>query len=306
MPTPRDSTPAPHSAEYFGETRDHWWNPDFLALMATRLNFHAITTILDIGCGVGHWGRALLPHLPATSTLTGIDPEPQWIEQARAIAAARGLSSRTTYTQSRVEHLPFADNSFDLVTCQTVLIHLADVPAALSEMIRVLRPGGLLLAVEPNNLAASLVSDSTRFQESLETRLALVRFQATCERGKEILGEGNNSIGDLIPGLIAAAGMRDIRVHLSDRATPLIPPYVTPRESAIIAETGDRAARNFWIWSEQDTRRYFLAGGGQESDFAPLWCIALATNRAESAAIAAGTHHTAGGMVLYLASGRKA
>jgi ubiquinone/menaquinone biosynthesis C-methylase UbiE len=49
----------PHSAEYFGDTRDFWWNSDFLELMGKRLQFGNMKKILDVGCGVGHWGRLL-------------------------------------------------------------------------------------------------------------------------------------------------------------------------------------------------------------------------------------------------------
>ena len=54
----------PHSAEYFGEYRDFWWNSDFLKLMANRLQLDQAKTVLDVGCGIGHWGQILAPVLP--------------------------------------------------------------------------------------------------------------------------------------------------------------------------------------------------------------------------------------------------
>ena len=48
--------------------------------------------------------------------------------------------------------IPLPSESFDVVTCQTVLMHLAQPADALREMLRILRPGGLLVCVEPNNL----------------------------------------------------------------------------------------------------------------------------------------------------------
>ena len=57
-----------------------------------------------------------------------------------------------------------------------------------------------------------------------ETTLALVRLQLVCERGKEALGEGHNSIGDLLPGYFSECGLREVTVYQSDQATPLIPP----------------------------------------------------------------------------------
>ena len=41
----------PHSAEFFGEQRDFWWNRDFLALMATRWRLHEASSLADIGHG---------------------------------------------------------------------------------------------------------------------------------------------------------------------------------------------------------------------------------------------------------------
>ncbi|MGA1192723.1 MAG: hypothetical protein ACO3XO_10635, partial [Bdellovibrionota bacterium] len=49
-----------HSAEYFGRQRSFWWNSDFLSLMATRWNLRNANKILDVGCGVGHWGMIVL------------------------------------------------------------------------------------------------------------------------------------------------------------------------------------------------------------------------------------------------------
>src|SRR5438067_989004 len=140
-------TPTPHSAAFFGDFRDFWWNRDFLELMARRWNLSAVQSVLDVGCGIGHWGRILLPLLPEHAKLTGIDREPEWIEKANTL----GDRERTSYLEGDVMALPFEDSSFDLVTCQTVLIHLQDPLGAIREMMRVAKPGGLIVTAEPNN-----------------------------------------------------------------------------------------------------------------------------------------------------------
>src|SRR5262245_63946412 len=86
----RMDTPKPHSADYFTDHRDHWWNEDYLALIARRFGFAELKSVLDVGCGVGHWGRTLLPHLPPSARVTGIDPEPRWVQKAGDTAASRG------------------------------------------------------------------------------------------------------------------------------------------------------------------------------------------------------------------------
>jgi len=105
----------PHSAEYFGEQRDFWWNSDFVALMAGRWRLSEARTILDAGCGLGHWGRVLAPFLSPEAVVTGVDREPEWVRKAAEIAKARGLT-RFGYREGDANALPFADDAFDLVT----------------------------------------------------------------------------------------------------------------------------------------------------------------------------------------------
>ncbi len=294
-----------HSAEYFGDTRDFWWNPDFLDLMGRRLSLDRVRDALDVGCGVGHWGQLLARLLPNTARVHGIDREPAWIEEAAARAQARGLDDRFSYQTATADRLPFPDAQFDLATCQTVLIHMPDPGAVLDEMVRVTRPGGLILVCEPNNLSNALIFDSTSFQDSIDQIVARVRFQLICERGKAALGEGNNSIGDLVPGLFASRGLVDISVHLNDKTNVSLPPYDSPEQRAIIEESRDFDHRDFWIWSREDTRRYFLEGGGGEEEFDRLWSAAIARGGLFEQAIANGTYAGAGAATGYIVAGRK-
>jgi len=294
-----------HSAEYFGDSRDHWWNLDFLELMAERLSFHAVKDVLDVGCGVGHWGQLLANVLPLTTLVHGIDRDPFWVQQAKDRATDRGLASRFNYAIGVAEALPFEDASFDLVTCQTLLIHLADPGAAIDEMVRVTRPGGLLLAAEPNNMSRALIFDSLSFYYPVDEIMACARFQLMCERGKAALGEGNNSIGDLIPGLFVDRGLMSISVHLNDKTDAFFPPYNTPAQSATLEEGADTSQRDFWIWSRADTKRYFLAGGGLDQEFDALWSLAIGRRDAFDKAITAGTYTSAGASIGYLVAGTK-
>jgi hypothetical protein len=119
------------------------------------------------------------------------------------------------------------------------------------------------------------------------------------------LGEGSNSIGDLVPGLFAERGLADVRVYLSDKASPMLPPYASPEQRAIRDEIAGFRERDFWIWSLQDTHRYFMAGGGQESEFEGLWAIATGDGARIEKALGNSTYSSAGGGVSYLVAGRK-
>ena len=171
--------------------------------------------------------------------------------------------------------------------------------------IRVARPGGLILAAEPNNVATALISDSITFDDPIDEILARVRLQLTCERGKAALGEGNNSIGDLVPGLFAACGLTDVRVHLNDKTNALLPPYASPEQLAMLDERHDLQGREFWIWSHEDSLRYYLAGGGAEAEFPDLWRAVTRDDGRFVGAVASGAYAGAGAGVGYLVSGRK-
>jgi SAM-dependent methyltransferase len=295
-----------HSAEYFGDTRDYWWNPDFLELMCKRLSLDSVRDVLDVGCGVGHWGRMLARVLPSSARVQGVDREAFWVEEAAARATAHGLADRFSYQVAVAEKIPFADASFDLVTCQTVLIHTPDPGAVLDEMVRVARPGGLILVAEPNNVASALIFDSLSFHDPVDEIMARVRLQFICERGKAALGEGHNSIGDLVPGLFAERGLVNVCVYLSDKTNVFLPPYDSPEQRAVLEERADLKHREFWIWSREDTHRYFLAGGGgRDDEFDALWSVAIGGNDRFDQAIAGRTYAGAGGCITYLVAGRK-
>jgi SAM-dependent methyltransferase len=294
----------PHSAEYFGESRDFWWNADFMALMAKRWGLSRARVVLDAGCGVGHWGRVLAPFLSPRATVVGVDREAAWVRKASAAAKSRGLRG-FRYRRGDVNHLPFEDARFDLVTCQTLLIHVPDPRATLREFMRVLKPGGMLILSEPNNLAGSLVRDSESFSGSVEALTAAVRLQALCERGKAALGLGNNSVGDLLPGLLHESGAEDLRVHLSDKASLTVPHRPTPASAAALAQIADWLARDFWIWEKGETRSYFLAGGGKAAEFSGLWENAMNLRRKSFLAAKENRLFAVEAGLQYLISGRK-
>ena len=97
-------------------------------------------TVLDLGCAGGFMAEALAAR---GARVTGIDPAEQAIEAARAHAGAEGLSIR--YDVGVGEDLPYDDGAFDAVVCVDVLEHVADLSKVLSEVARVLKPGGLFL-----------------------------------------------------------------------------------------------------------------------------------------------------------------
>lgn len=138
-----------------------------VALFEALLQEHAFPTparVLDLGCGAGTYVRFLTHrgHLAV-----GLDYSLPSLQRALAADAQR----RGHYVAGEAYHLPFANACFDLVACIGVYQALASPEQALEEMVRVLRPGGLLIveflnAFEPIALtravAARLTGQPTR------------------------------------------------------------------------------------------------------------------------------------------------
>lgn len=295
----------PHSAHYFGDQRDFWWNYDFLQLMSERWELDKVNIVLDVGCGVGHWGFTLAPFLPSGTRLYGIDPETEWVDKANASAREQHLQGRFQYKLGTAESIPFEDNFFDMVTCQTVLIHVPDISNALKEMIRVLKPGGLLAVAEPNNIAPMLVFDSKSINEPIDSVLELIRFQMICERGKQSLGLGYISAGDILPEAFSKSNLEMINVYLSDKTSLLIPPYSSKHQQILSKQIEDWTDQEIIVWPKNETKRYFLAGGGSEAEFERIWPKMQNNMREHVAAIKNKTLTSIGTTIMYLISGRK-
>jgi SAM-dependent methyltransferase len=127
--------------EHFEMEDSHWWFEGRRAViwaLLRRVGTVPGVRILDAGCGTG---RNLIEFC-ALGTVQGVDASPAAIEFCRE----RGLD---VAREGRIESLPFADDSFDLILATDVLEHLDDDRAALLELRRVSVPGGRLLATVP-------------------------------------------------------------------------------------------------------------------------------------------------------------
>ena len=94
---------------------------------------------LDVGCGPGTLTAVLADRLGAEQ-LSAVDPSPSFV------LAVRALLPEVDVRDGAAEELPFGDEVFDLATAQLVVPFMADPVRGLSEMRRVVRPGGLVAA----------------------------------------------------------------------------------------------------------------------------------------------------------------
>jgi phosphoethanolamine N-methyltransferase len=100
--------------------------------------------VLDIGCGLGAIDVLLVRDHGAAGVI-GIDLEPELVERARERFVDAGLSGRIEARLVEPGRFPLPDASFDVVFSKDSIVQIPDKPAIYAEVLRVLRPGGLLL-----------------------------------------------------------------------------------------------------------------------------------------------------------------
>jgi 2-polyprenyl-6-hydroxyphenyl methylase / 3-demethylubiquinone-9 3-methyltransferase len=141
---------------YYNQAGDAWWQPDsVLHLMKTSVNPVRVTyarekllselkispkekTALEVGCG----GGVLAEEIARMGFTTfGIDPSEASLRVAIDHSLLGGLN--ITYNAGAGEALPYRDKVYDAVFCCDVLEHVRDLPKVVSEISRVLKPGGV-------------------------------------------------------------------------------------------------------------------------------------------------------------------
>lgn len=111
-----------------------------------RIPSASVTKVLDLGCGQGNTTRMLGEQFPKAYA-TGLEFDPALV----ALASANpGNGSRISFVQGDAAQLTYPSASFDLVFTRYLLVHMADPVRVIREMLRVVRPGGFVVAYEPD------------------------------------------------------------------------------------------------------------------------------------------------------------
>jgi SAM-dependent methyltransferase len=183
-------------------------HPEYLPYLIQRLAVAPGMTVIEVGCGTGAYTRLIASLLEGKGAAIGIDAQPLLLAQAFELAKQEGWGAIITFAVGAPEKLPVPDACADLVFCNSLLWRQTDPVAALREMRRALRPGGRILAAEPDGgLIHSYHPDRPRLAE-LEAR-----FQECYARGARELDKHDYDIGRRLPAHFLAAGLVAVRAH---------------------------------------------------------------------------------------------
>ncbi len=128
--------------------------PEFVPLIRNWCGVRDGASILDVGCGSGFFSRVLISG-EENVKVTGLDLDEGLIEYAQNETRD---NPDISFVQGNALSLPFEDGSFDAVTSHTFLTSVSDPDKAVDEMLRVLKPGGVLSCVVAMNFLSSVAS----------------------------------------------------------------------------------------------------------------------------------------------------
>jgi SAM-dependent methyltransferase len=186
--------------------RDRWWDEAFTAFLQENLQARAGNRILDVGCGTGTAELYLSRLRLSQVSLFGVDLVFERVRQAKEEAAAHNYRAR--YAAADAVALPFAAGVFDSTFCVAVLQHVRDLDRALSEFARVTRPGGRILAVEPDNRSRYWFSSVEGGMRAFELGS---RFVAEIALAR---GDATDAVGPRLPALFVRHGIEPLAVHV--------------------------------------------------------------------------------------------
>lgn len=121
-------------------------DPRWRRFLVSRIGARPGDTIVDVASGTGAVAIELVRRTGCS--VVGVDQSPEMLAVARERVASAGLADRIRFVESSAEQLPFGDGEFDGLTFTYLLRYVADVPATLRELGRVVRPGGVVGALE--------------------------------------------------------------------------------------------------------------------------------------------------------------
>ena len=154
---------------YWNRLAGRWPSPaterKYLAPARAWVAARSTGQVLDVAIGSG----ANLNHYPTGVELTGVDQAPKMIQAAAALAARAGRP--INLLEANAQALPFADHHFDSVICTFSFCCFKDDHAALSEMTRVLRPGGRLLLADHVPPSSTVLRAAFRLAELITVPL---------------------------------------------------------------------------------------------------------------------------------------
>ena len=162
---------------------------------AAHLAPHSTAQVLEVGCGTGATIRALARRTDFTGKAFGVDQSAPFIDAARKFARDENVGDRVDFMVGDAHSLDFPSAMFDAVFAHTLVSHVTDPETVLREMVRVVRPGGLVAVFDGDYASLTYGFADHGFGQQMDAALATASFN-------------NPRIMRELPGLIPRLGLQ--------------------------------------------------------------------------------------------------
>ena len=184
----------------------HPLEDEFLDMAGVRPTDH----LLDVGCGPGFFAERLAREWLHEGRITGVDVDPGLLELARTRLAGSGL--RVDFVAGTAVRLPLDDDQVDVAYARFLFQHLAEPEVVLREMIRVVRPGGIVAVTDTDDGSLVVHPAPEGFGE-----LLAASAEAQRDRG------GDRHVGRRLKRMLCSAGLDGVHGHVRALSTELVP-----------------------------------------------------------------------------------
>ena len=198
--------------DYLKLTRSLYLNVDYLQFLVEKVwKITKKVDVVDFGCGYGYLGLVLMPSLPEGSTYTGVDISEELIKKGREIFKSVPFDHK--FILSSANGVPEKDDTFDIAICNSVLMHIPEPDAVLTEMKRIAKNDGMIITCESNWNAvnALLYIDGIKKSKITDLGFLQILFERIHEKTKT---DGN--IGMKMPVIMARNNIKNIQARISD------------------------------------------------------------------------------------------
>jgi ubiquinone/menaquinone biosynthesis C-methylase UbiE len=194
-----------------GKSEHGYVAPDYLAATAriaaankaqsyAQMQITPGQRVLDVGCGIGVDVLALAQLVGAHGQACGVDADAEMVQQASATISG-GRITQASATHASASALPWPNDYFDATRSERMLQHLAQPEIALTEMVRVTRPGGRVVLLDTDWGSLSIHAPNAE----LERRLVAFKAEQALRNG---------FVGRQLVALARNAGLRELHIEV--------------------------------------------------------------------------------------------
>jgi 2-polyprenyl-3-methyl-5-hydroxy-6-metoxy-1,4-benzoquinol methylase len=188
-----------------------------------RLSLAPDARVLDLGCGTGIVSRSLARREGFAGALVGVDFSDALLAAARRLAADEALGDRIIFRTGDAHALAEPAESYDAVIAHTLVSHVADPAAVVSEAMRVLRPGGVLAVFDGDYASLSFGAGAPAANAAMVAAIldVVVANPHVLRAFPAILRDAGLGIADFLSHVHAEAGAGSFFINMAETFAPL-------------------------------------------------------------------------------------